>query len=240
MTEPDMRSLIRDLTRPRTVSTHRTTGVVYGTATATQPPLLTELRTATVSNVGRGSGGGAAAHQRTMLNIGASELLTAIEKRVHRWAIRSGYRPTGTGWPPIEEVLAQWAARTDGDPNLDPKHYARVLHGWAGAITDLMDPPYRFPIEEPCPRCNAEWTSGDIDSGTDPNRALNVIERIPADRSVILCHACGAEWHGIDGAHTLRDLIEHAGRPYACAGENDLTAGLTIEIPIPAREAALA
>jgi hypothetical protein len=217
MKDAELRDLVRTLTRPRPVDTHRMSGVVYSTTTGTQPPLLVELRRTGVASIGQG-GSGKAAHERMTMNVGAFELYTAIEKRVRSWAIRSGYRPPPTGWPRLEEVLAHWHARTDGDPNLDPKHYAKILRGWVAGIADLIDPPYRFPIEQPCPRCGAEWTTGDIDTGTDPNRALNVIERIPADRSVIVCHACGAEWHGVTGAHALRDLIEHAGRPYPCAG----------------------
>lgn len=227
----DLRTLVQALTRPRRISARATL----------QPPLLVELRAATAPNVGRGSGGGAAAHQRTAINVGAADLLVSIEKRVRRWAIRSGYRPPAGGWPPLEEVLAHWHARTDGDPDLDPQHFAKVLRGWVGGISDLMDPPYRFPIEHPCPRCGSSWTRGDVDTGTDPNRALNVIERIPANRSVVVCHACGAEWHGVDGAHALRDLIEHDGRPYACAGKGDLEAvhfgPAHLGVTIPRRQA---
>lgn len=236
--EPSLRALVQTLTRPRKIDTRGDDGQVAHRTM--HPALLVELREGTVATIGQG-GSGKAPHERMTMNVGAVDLYASIEKRVRTWAIRAGYRPPATGWPPIEEVLAHWHARTDGDPNLDPAHYAKVLRGWAGAITDLMDPPYRFPIERPCPRCGAEWTAGDVDTGTDPNRALNVIERIPAERSVIVCHACGAEWHGVAGAHALRDLIEHAGRPYACAGERDLDAAdlgpARLAVTIPTREA---
>jgi hypothetical protein len=211
----DLRSLVQTLTRPRKIDTRDDHGHLI--AATRHPAMLTELRDAKASTIGQG-GSGKLPHERGTLNAGASELYTSIEKRVRSWAIRSGYRPPSTGWPPLEEVLAHWYARTDGDPNLDPAHFTRVLRGWVGAISDLMDPPYRFPLEHPCPECGAEWTDGDIDLGTDPNRALNVIERIPVDRSVIVCHACGHEWRGEYGARALNDQLTMAhlnGRAHA-------------------------
>lgn len=204
MSDPTLLELVQALTQPRTISTRDEHGHLI--AATRHPALLVELRTATVATIGQG-GSGKAPHERLTLNVGASELYASIERRVRRWALTAGYQPPPTGWPPLETVVARWHALADGDPDLDPAHHADVLRGWAGAIADLMDPPYRFPLEYPCPECGAEWTQGDVLRGTDPNRALNVIERIPAERSVIVCHACGAEWLGIAGAHTLNALL---------------------------------
>jgi hypothetical protein len=164
-------------------------------------PLLRDLAHARSANVGRGNGW-KAPHERLSLNIGASELHTAIEQRVREWLTRTGWQRPGQAWPPVDQLLRAWYARVYLDPHLDPKPYAHHLAGWITAITDLLDPPYRFELGWPCPKCHADVIDGEADGEQTRHRALLATER-PPDLRLVACRSCGATWHGEPGARTL-------------------------------------
>lgn len=192
---PDLGHLIEQLTAEHPVEVRDADRV---NTIRQAPPLLADLADARTSSVGYGRGG-KAVHERLSLNVDASELLSAIEHRVRRWAARAGIRPTGHRWPPVDVLLRQWWDTVADDPHLHADRYAAKLAGWAEAITDLIDPPFRYTLDGPCPLCGVAY----VNTAEDAGRALQVIERDPPDRSVVTCRSCEHVWRGIAGARDL-------------------------------------
>lgn len=192
------------------------------------PPLLSALRDARTGNIGNAAGGsGAAAHERTTLNIAASELFGAIENRVKAWARAADVpREWATDWTDPIALLRAWHTRTLGDIHFDDRPYANTLRGWAAQISDLiLDPPRRWVIATACPLCNARWVIeaegigmiGIDSNGTRLNYpwaitygqqvdALAVTERDPVHESTVVCRHCEAVWRGIEGTDGARQL----------------------------------
>jgi hypothetical protein len=200
-TEPDLAQLIDRLTRDHLLEISNDDGDLIAIR---RPPLLRELANARTASLGIGRGSAQQPHQRVSLNLEASELLTAIENRIRAWATRDGIRPLGS-WPPAEQVLAAW--HTSADPVTISPAQARRIADWVQQIEDLIDPPHRYTLTAPCPHCG----TGYVNSPDSHGRALQVIERHPAENSVVTCRGCGTAWHGIDGARTLATLL--AGEP---------------------------
>lgn len=196
MTDDDPDALIDRLTTEHLVEVTDADGI---TTAVRRPPLLRDLTAARVASIGVGRGGAQQAHQRTGLDFEASQLLTAIEHRVRTWAIAAGIRPTGTAWPPVERVLAAWHTASD---DVDPARI-RKLAGWVQAIEDLLDPPHRYPLPDPCPLCGVAY----VDTAEQHGPALQVTARRPAARSTVVCRACEHVWPGVDGARTLARQI---------------------------------
>jgi hypothetical protein len=169
-------------------------------------PLLRDLAHARSASVGAG-GGRKALHERVSLNLGASELHSEIEAAVRDWLIRTGYVRGSGPWPPLDRLLVAWYSRVYLDPHLEPEHYAPRLAGWISQITDLLDPPHRFEIEAACPTCGADVVEADVDGETKRVRALLGTERDP-DVRFVLCRACGATWHGLEGGRRLAAEID--------------------------------
>jgi hypothetical protein len=195
--EPDLAHLVDRLTREHVVEITEA-----GTTTAVRrPPLLRDLAQARTASLGVGRGSGQQLHARMSLNAEASELLTAIERRLRAWASRAGIRPIGNGWPPPEQILTAWHDTADPD-HITPARI-RTLAGWIQQIEDLIDPPRRYTLAAACPLCAAAY----VDTVDQHGRALAVTEREPADRSIVTCRACDHVWNGLDGARQLADLI---------------------------------
>lgn len=182
----------------------------------TDPPLLNALRDARTGNIGNAAGGsGAAAHERTTMNIAASEQYSAITKRVRGWAIAAevprhwqlaGNEPVD--WTDPAKLLRAWHTRALSDPHFDERPYTSTLRGWIGSIQDMcVDPPRRWALEAPCPLCNQRWA---IDADGQQVDTLAVTERDPVDQSVIVCRNCDAVWNGLNAARELRIAIDDA------------------------------
>jgi hypothetical protein len=193
----DLGELIARLTEPRLVDVTDQDGI---TTAVRRPPLLHELDTARTASVGVGRGGAQQRHERTMLNIEASELLTQIERRVRAWCRRAGMVPTGPAWPRVDRLLADWAWAAG-----DAAHPSRLrqLATWVQAIEDLVDPPRRYTLSAACPICGTSY----VDTAEQHGRALQVVERHPAARTEVLCRSCSHAWRGLDGARELAALI---------------------------------
>lgn len=201
----DLRDRVDQLTLPHTVEV-RDAGRLLGTRT--QPALLVQLRKAITASIGPGNGT-KALHERSVHNAGASELYGSIERRVRQWAIRAGVTPNGHD---ATTVLRHWYAAIHASRDLEPAAYSTTLAGWIDAITDLLDPPHRYPLNAPCPVCGQTWATSDQGDPDHEERshALQVLERDPAHLSSVTCRSCGAVWHGIEGAEALSALL-HTG-----------------------------
>jgi hypothetical protein len=227
----DLRDLVKDLTRA-----HKTPVYWHGEFVRFRPdpPLLDALRAARTGNIGNAAGGsGNAAHERTTLNLAASELYGSIQKRVKAWAMnadvpRHWAMQTGThvDWTDASQLLSAWHVRVQGDAHFDERAFASTLRGWIGAIEDLiLDPPRRWVLAAACPSCNARWVvsaEGIGWIGLDQNGdrlsspwaiaegeqvdALAVTERDPVHDSTVVCRNCEAVWQGVEGADGARKL----------------------------------
>lgn len=196
-----LRALVAKLAQTHTEEV-RDRGRLVGVRQA--QPLLSDLSHARTASVGRGNGW-KAPHERLQLNIGASELHTAIEHRVRDWLARTGWEPHGTR-PPVDRLLRLWYSRVYLDPHLEPEQYRPTLAGWVTAIADLIDPPFRFEIEQPCPECGAGIIDTDVDGEQRRVRALLATER-PPDLRLVACRSCGHTWHGETGARRLAEQL---------------------------------
>lgn len=199
-----LRNHVDQLTRPHDTEI-RDAGRLIGIRT--DPPLLWQLRSAITANIGPGNGT-KALHERSVHNSGASELYGSIERRIRQWALRYGFTPNGHDAP---TVLRGWYATAYNHPGFNPTPYAQTLAGWIDAITDLLDPPHRYPLAAACPQCGDTWTTtdqGDPDH-EERSHALQVLERDPAHLSSVTCRSCGTTWHGIEGAEQLAEALTH-------------------------------
>lgn len=175
--------------------------------TRNEAPLYAKLRAATIG--GRGDGGkGISARESTPLNVSAVDLYQAITRRIRRaYAQESdkvrGYAPTAA--ERVDVLTIKWASlvvmryrRGELD---DAGIYSALgfLRGITTSIRELLDPPYRFELTSPCPRCDAEF----VTTPETRNRALVVTECKPLDDSFVTCRACNEQWHGIHEARRL-------------------------------------
>lgn len=168
-----------------------------------QPPLLGALADARTASVGIGRGNSKGLHERLTLNVDASDLQTSIEHAVREWVTRAGYRPAAHRWPPLDRLLRFWWHTVAEDPDLDRRRYARKLAGWVEAIEDLIDPPRRYTLEQPCPECGVAY----VETAEQHGRALQVTARPTAEHSAVTCRSCGHVWRGVTGAKQLAARI---------------------------------
>jgi hypothetical protein len=177
-----------------------------------QQGLLALLRQARTANIGAGTGG-TAAHERLTLNTSASELYTAIQKRVKSWALtaevpRHWQLTAGQpiDWTNPTQLLRAWHTRVLSDTHFDPRPHESTLRGWTHAINDLcIDPPRRWTLAAPCPLCGQRYI---LDADGHQVDSLAVTERDPAEDSITICRGCAAVWPGIGGARQLRIAID--------------------------------
>jgi hypothetical protein len=168
--------LVEELTQP-----HRTPVYWHGEFIRFRPdrPLLDALREARTGNIGNAAGGsGTAAHERSTLNIAASQLWGDIHKRIRAWAINADvprhWAMTGgqpIDWTDPNQLLRAWHVRILSNANFDERAFTSTLRGWITQISDLcIDPPRRWSVAAPCPLCDARWV---IDTGGVGWVALN-------------------------------------------------------------------
>lgn len=195
----DVNRVLEILTRPHTITTRGP----HGELTAhEQPALIGSLRAAKTASVGRGSGSSTLDHERSALNLAAFQLYRDLERTVHRWARTANIPATGDP----ERLLTHWAAHADWH---DLTRRVPQLREWIRQITDLLDPPPRWGLADPCPICHARWAEIGTQGHRERVDALQVTARTTIDHE-IACRACGRTWIGLDGAQTLNALLNLA------------------------------
>jgi hypothetical protein len=208
LTDTRLQDLIDEFTRKHRVEIvdgGRTLGHRWDDA------LLVQLRHAkTTATTYAADPGASQRHSRTTINARAVALYGTIERQVRSWALAAGYtRQTGT-WSLPEAILTAWYARSRQIDDLTA--YTAALTAWKRQIGDLLDPPHRFDIDQPCPICHVwvftiDATDEQNDTGeTRQVRALTGIERTP-NLHRITCRACKTEWDGLDAAQELADEL---------------------------------
>jgi hypothetical protein len=196
----DLLSAIDDLTKPTR------TKVIQGdhVTTVVHEPLLVQLEQAVTSAIGNGGGGGSATG--SVLNDEALQRLFIIRSQLGDWCRLLGVRPSRTD--AVKDLRAWYVAFLG--TNAEQEFYTRTLHGWAATIRELIDPPKRVPLRDPCPVCKAsQWTG--VDGGLRASPVAVEYDHGDPYRTVkAVCRAegCGAEWVG---ANAVEELIEEMG-----------------------------
>jgi hypothetical protein len=174
------------------------------TVTVKHDALLVQLEDAVTSAIGNGGGGGSATG--SVLNDEALYRLSLIRSQLSDWCRLVNVRPTRTD---AVKDLRAWHVGFLGT-NGEADFYTRALVGWAATIRELIDPPKRVPLRDPCPVCKAsQWTG--VDGGLRASPVAVEYDHGDPYRTVkAACRAegCGAEWVG---ANAVEELIEEMG-----------------------------
>lgn len=169
--------------------------------------LLHQLRNAISNNLGGGSNGGKAAHERTPFDVAAFTMYEDIDDRVKSWADDAGMTRSGL---PVEDVLRAWFPvwTVKVIPDLLVDRHTAILVRWAVGINDLLDPPTKQELTAPCPLCGQMWATVGKGEETESVRALWAVWRENGDESYGMCRACDHMWRGISAMRQLRISID--------------------------------
>ena len=186
---------------------------------ATHEGLIVQLRKAVASNLGGGSGAGAAGNERVPIDADALVKYQQIEEAI------SGRHQSLVGGPSglyPEADLRWWFAAFNralqaGTKNdSDYRYELGVLESWVRLIQDKLEPPRkRELVNDKCPECGFAWFVDATDKA-DPQRkvALTITYREgDLDASVASCGCCKQQWHGVMGLRALSYAIENPDTP---------------------------
>ena len=209
----DLRDAIDALTKPIRSAIWQDEIDSHGTHTGQKltrhvdQSLLYQLRNAISNNLGGGSAGGKAAHERTPFDVAAFTMYEDIDGRVKSWALDAGMTRSGS---PVEDVLRAWfpvwTVKVIPDELVD-RHTA-ILTRWAVSINDLVDPPTKQELTAPCPLCGQMWATVGKGEETESVRALWAVWRENGDQSFEMCRACDHIWQGVSSMRRLRISID--------------------------------
>jgi hypothetical protein len=214
--ERSLADLVDDLTRPKTVANWQGKRL----ARRVDPPMLDALQEAVASNVG-GTGSGKPGRERVPLDLGALDLIGAIDERVRAWLDELGARPGRD--VTTTQALRSWFVLWSAGEKAHERQLRAVLEGWVASVGHVLDPPRRIELggsdPVPCPRCGEEWVLNGHrrlgDDEVDVNeaawaRAVAVYEHGSIEESFAACAACTTRWEGVDGMRALRIEIDDA------------------------------
>lgn len=183
---------IRTLTRPHTATRRGITG--------TQPPLITQLRTALHDRDGRGGG---SADTPLPFSEEAHDLLHAITSEAREYALEH----VGRTYPTLETTIRALNAahRTE-----DRDYLEGATQDWIDMIQVLLTPtkPRRRLENTPCPACGQTRTQDRATALTAALWDANE-DMLPPAHWDIRCGACGAQWQGKDITWLLTALHTH-------------------------------
>jgi len=175
----------------------------------TDPSLLEQLRRAITSDLGGAGGSARPARERTSLDVAAFGMYEDIDGRVRSWLADVGERP---GKAEVGSLLDHWYVLWTAKAVEDAAVHAhtKILERWAVAITDLLDPPVKQEITQPCPDCGQMWATVGRGEETESVRALWAVWRENADDSYGMCRACDKVWRGVGQMRLLRIAMDDA------------------------------
>lgn len=172
-------------------------------ASTVRVPALIGLLRESIHSSTSGSGGGALASQRNMLDSDAVEKLDKITSE-----ISTLYRSTTSAslFSTPEQNLRQWfiavqnnhrQGKMSDDAVIDAlQHWSN----WVRVIEDKLFPPTTLEVMSPCPVCDSEWAR--VSDG-ETVHAIIIEYRKPSDerinalaKSVAKCRSCGTAWRG--------------------------------------------
>jgi hypothetical protein len=186
---------------------------------ATHNGLIPQLRAAVASNLGGGSGAGAAGNERVPIDADALVKYQQLEEAVsaRHQALVGG--PSGL-YP--ENDLRWWyaaftrALQAGTKTDADYRYELRTLEGWVRMVSEKFEPPRkRELVNDKCPECGFAWYVDNTDK-SDPQRkvALTITYREgDLEGSEAQCGCCKQQWHGVMGLRALSYAIEEADTP---------------------------
>jgi len=183
-------------------------GRVLGTRN--EHALLLKLRAAKAGNVGKSGGAGAASREKSPLNVGAADLYDRLAGVIAGLHKADSYALPETNlrqW--MIGYLNQWRAGNLSHGSM--RRRIGEVQSWVQQIRDLLDPPFRYPINRPCPNCGEQWAEvyrPDNPSEVERELVLNCVEREDPEDSYIMCSACSAVWAGVYEARMLSIALD--------------------------------
>lgn len=192
---------------------------------ATHKGLIPQLRAAVASNLGGGSGAGAAGNERVPIDADALVKYQQIEEAIsarHQSLVGgpSGLYPESDlrWWFAAFTRALQAGAKTDSDY----RYELRALEGWVRLIEEKFEPPRKRELAgDKCPVCGFDFYVDNSDRA-DPQRkvALTITYREgDLDASEAQCGCCKTQWHGVMGLRALSYAIEENDTPDETASE---------------------
>lgn len=188
-------------------------GRVLGTRN--EHALLMKLRAAKAGNVGKGGGAGSPGRERSPLNVGAADLYDRLAGVIAELFKAAAPKAQVLALP--ENNLRQWMLyylnqwRAGEMSHGSMRRRIGEVQSWVQQIRDLLDPPFRYPINRPCPNCGEQWAEVfHPDNPTEVERelVLNCVERENPEESYIMCSACSAVWAGVYEARMLSIALD--------------------------------
>jgi len=185
---PDLTEAVEALTK------ETRTKVMQGTEVTviTHDPLLRQLEDAVTSAIGNGGGGGQATG--SVLNSEALFRASVIRAQIGDWCRQVEVRPTRDMITDLTRWMVAFVA--------DPQWHISTLRGWAREIRDLLDPPKRVPLADPCPACTATKAVGE-DGSTSPAVVVEYDQVVLHASLRAVCRVCLVEWVGPDAVDEL-------------------------------------
>jgi len=186
---PDLTEAVEALTK------ETRTKVMQGTEVTviTHDPLLQQLEDAVTSAIGNGGGGG----QATGVPLNSAALFEAskIRTKLGTWCRDAGVPVTRN----LVTDLTRWSVAFMAQAS---DWHVRELRGWAWTIRDLLDPPKRVPLADPCPACTATKLVGE-DGSSSPAVVVEYDQVVLHASLRAVCRVCLVEWVGPDAVDEL-------------------------------------
>lgn len=168
------------------------------------PPLLEMLQGMVTPNSGKTRGGANDPAARSVIDVKALDLLTAIEDTTRAWLHEWRQPVTRTITTDVQTFYRHLETlwRTAGISESEYVGLSESPERWARAIWDLIEPPLQVPLRATsCPRCGrSKWVN---EHGEWVDNLL--VSYRAGDEVVALCRwrSCGASW---TGPRELREL----------------------------------
>lgn len=172
--------------------------------TVEHDPLLQQLNDAITSAIGRGGGGGNSAGD--VLNGEALYRMMQIRPEIEAWCRMVKVQVSRDM---VADLRRWFDIYRHGDQETSSFHLHR-LNGWAKQITDLLDPPKRLEVTQPCPVCGAHKYT-DQDGNALPFPVVIEYRRETPLAATGLCRACEHVWVGERELRQLRWELDAQG-----------------------------
>ena len=175
----------------------------------TDESLLDQIDSAIRSNMGGNTPGGSDPRTRSILNLGAFNVVQGIADKVHGWARIAG---SVIDKESLSKTLEAWHVKFMAHPwDINDAVHTKILLGWARQIEATLAPPKELDFEQACPSCGSDCWWSNAEQASFP-RPLIVYYQ-PADSGVVMdakgmCRACKKVW----GARELAYELEQADR----------------------------
>ena len=192
---PDLTEAVTALTKPTRTKVIRDDG---STVNVDHDALLVQLEDA-ITSATTGNGGGAGAPTAVLVNSEALYRAMLIGSQIADWCRIVGVKPVRSD---LSLSLSRWLVAFQAT-NTDRQFYIQALRQWAVTIEELLDPPRRLPLVDPCVACGAkEYVTAD-------GERLPYPVVVEYDRALLhaslraTCRACELVWTGPEAVDEL-------------------------------------